>query len=96
MMGTYGEEDVRNELFELEKTLQSKQDEARNDYQRLRTQLLNPLLNKFDRVMNDVALENGVDVVLNQPTTPRELTEEIGENKIIDLTDIAIERLTEY
>jgi Skp family chaperone for outer membrane proteins len=70
-----------------------------NDYLRDKNQrveeLLMPLRSKFYSSIEQIALEEGLSMVLHTGRVSDDLTKIIGENNFIDITELVIERANE-
>lgn len=82
------------ELTEIQGELEAMNQRFQVDLQNRRAQLLEPLLQRMDQAMADVAEERGIEIVLNRATSAGDPIVYFASARATDITPLVIERLT--
>jgi len=89
-------ENLNVRLMTLQENSEIQKRELDQRYQQRQAQLMNPFFKKVSRAMDEIALENGVQVILDPTSAPEKIKKALESESVIDLTDQLTQRLLEY
>ena len=89
-------ENLRIRFMMVQESLEATSRGLEQRYQQRRSQLLDPFFKKYQRAMDEIALENGVQVILDPTSAPEKIKKALESKSVIDLTDQLTQRLLEY
>ncbi|MEQ8577304.1 MAG: OmpH family outer membrane protein [Balneola sp.] len=89
-------ENLRIRFMMVQESLEATSRGLEQRYQQRRSQLLDPFFKKYQRAMDEIALENGVQVILDPTSAPEKIKKALESESVIDLTDQLTQRLLEY
>ena len=81
-------------LAEMEEELGNLENRIQNEIDRKRAEILNPILQKIDNAMRDVAIELGLDFVINKETGMGDPIVYFTSQNGVDITRRVIQKLT--
>lgn len=81
-------------LAEMEEELGNLENRIQNEIDRKRAELLNPILQRIDRAMTEVAEEIGLDFVINKETGMGDPIVYFTSQRGVDITQRVIQKLT--